>query len=387
MKNKTHLFLAIFVAFLFIVPQVSFAAWWNPASWLEKEKTIQLNATSTKNSEDLESATVFKSNNFSNNINTSFEKTGNKQDDLTDTVSDKLDGENTAELKETILRLQKEITLLQNKEQAKKSSTEPVEKIIYRDRTIEKPTEKIIYRDNVIEKPTEKIIYQEKIVEKPVEKVVYRDRIIERPVEKIIYQDRVVQGICSANSPSSASSESSSSEYSDYNFDYKWNNSFISCPITPRSIGIKKAVFKISDMPNIEVQKINDLKALEADGFKFTVGTSYPALHGRNKTSSYSLEENNNGTFVYFGGSIPICSDGADVMVSGASTGGTLSDISGAGRNIKAYLEQKGILIDGQDTTISQNGDLHFDIDTSPVPIMSEWEVWDYTTNKPVKIK
>lgn len=33
MKNKTSLFLAIFVVSLFIVPQVTFAAWWNPVSW------------------------------------------------------------------------------------------------------------------------------------------------------------------------------------------------------------------------------------------------------------------------------------------------------------------------------------------------------------------
>lgn len=390
MKNKISLLLVIFVASLLVVPQVSFAAWWNPVSWFEREKTIQLNATSTKNSEDLESATVFKSNNIPNNTDVSPGKTENKSSEFVNTVLNESNIENVAELKATIFQLQKEITLLQNKEQAKKTPTEPVEKIIYRDRIIEKPTEKIVYRDNITEKPTEKIIYQEKIVEKPVEKIVYRDRVIEKPVEKIIYQDRVVQGTCSANNiTSSASSESSSSssEYSDYNFDYKWSGSTFSCPITPRSIGIKKAVFKISDIPDIEVQKINDLKALEADGFKFTWGTSYPALHGRNKTSPYSLEENDNGTFVYFGGSIPICSDGAEVKVSGASTGGTLSDVSGAGRNIKAYLEQKGILIDGQNITISQNGDLHFDIDTSPVPVMSEWEVWDYTTNKPVKIK
>lgn len=357
MKNKISPFLVIFVASLFIVPQVSFAAWWNPVSWFEKEKTIQLNATSIKKSEDLESATVFKSNNIPNNTNTSFGKTENKSSEFVNTVLNESNIENVAELKATIFQLQKEITLLQNTEQAKKTPTEPVEKIIYRDRIIEKPTEKIVYRDNITEKPTEKIIYQEKIVEKPVEKIVYRDRVIEKPVEKIVYQDRIVQISCSSsnNSPSSAVSQSSSSssEYSDYNFDYEWDSyGVLSCPSTPRNIILKKAVIKISD------EGLQTLKTLEKDPIHTPV---IYRLHGVGIGSSYSknyvnLERQDDYTFVFFGGSIPLNCSGAynsiyiDIGVS--------SDMKNASTPIVNIM-----------------------------PAMSEWEVWDNTTNKPVKIK
>lgn len=33
MKNKTFLSITIFIAFLFIIPQITFAAWWNPGTW------------------------------------------------------------------------------------------------------------------------------------------------------------------------------------------------------------------------------------------------------------------------------------------------------------------------------------------------------------------
>lgn len=67
-----------------------------------------------------------------------------------------------------------------------------VEKVVYRDRNITKPVEKVIYRDRPIEKVVEKVVYRDRPVEKPVEKVVYKDRVIEKPVEKIVYKDKVV---------------------------------------------------------------------------------------------------------------------------------------------------------------------------------------------------
>lgn len=82
-----------------------------------------------------------------------------------------------------------------------------IEKVVYKDRIIEKPVEKIVYKDKVIEKPIEKVLYKDKvvykdrIVEKPVEKVVYKDKIIykERPVdkivEKVVYKDKAVEKI------------------------------------------------------------------------------------------------------------------------------------------------------------------------------------------------
>jgi outer membrane protein OmpA-like peptidoglycan-associated protein len=57
----------------------------------------------------------------------------------------------------------------------------PEEKVVVRERIVEKPVEKIVYRD----RPVEKIVYRDRVVEKPVEKIVYRDRVVEKPVEKI----------------------------------------------------------------------------------------------------------------------------------------------------------------------------------------------------------
>jgi len=53
------------------------------------------------------------------------------------------------------------------------------------------PAEKVVYRDRVVEKPVEKIVYQDRSVEKPVERIVYRDRVVEKPVEKVV--EKVVE--------------------------------------------------------------------------------------------------------------------------------------------------------------------------------------------------
>lgn len=348
MKNKTSLYLAIFVASLFIIPQITLAAWWNPASWFEREKMFQLNATSTKN-KVLESAIILKSHNISSSTTASFSKTENKPSELVNTVLDKSNTEDVAELKATIFQLQKEITLLQNKEQTKKVPAESIEKIIYRDRIIEKPIENIVYRDNIIEKPTEKIIYQDRVIEKPVEKVVYKDQI----VEKVIYKDRIIQESCAIQRSSSVASSEAVKEYSDYNFDYNWDSyGVLSCPSTPRSIVLKKAVIKISD------EGLQTLKALEKDPIHTPV---IYRLHGVGIGSSYSkdyvnLERQDDYTFVFFGGSIPLnCS-------------GTYNSI---------YIDI-GVSSDMKNASTPT---------VNSMPDMSEWEVWDNTTNKPVKIQ
>lgn len=170
--------------------------------------------------------------------------------------------------------------------------------------------------------------------------------------------------------------------YSDYNFNYHWELSAsantLSCPMTSRNIVIKKAVFKI---PDSALQKINELKGLEVDGFKVNVN-ALPSFetHIGSKSQSYSLEEVSPNTFVYFGNSVPVCGDGGTVTTP-ATIIGSLMDIS-QGRNVKVYLEQKGIVIDVNSTS---NGVI-FDLHSLPVPIMTEWEVWDNTTGKPVKI-
>ena len=148
--------------------------------------------------------------------------------------------------------------------------------------------------------------------------------------------------------------------------------------MTPRDIVIKKAVFKI---PDSELQKINILGGLEADGLKLIMPV-FPPLHARRANMSisdtYSLEETSPNTFVYFGGNIPICGDGGVVTIGGMT--GSLMDITNQGRNVKIYLAQKGITVD---VTSIANG-VGFNLRASP--IMTEWEIWDNTTNKPVKI-
>lgn len=47
--------------------------------------------------------------------------------------------------------------------------------------------EKVVYKDRIIEKPVEVVRIKEVIkkVEVPVEKIVYKDRIVEKPVEVV----------------------------------------------------------------------------------------------------------------------------------------------------------------------------------------------------------
>lgn len=58
------------------------------------------------------------------------------------------------------------------------------EKIVYRDRPVEKIVEKIVEKPIYVDhgtKQEEKVVY----IEKPVEKIVY----VDRPVEKIVYKE------------------------------------------------------------------------------------------------------------------------------------------------------------------------------------------------------
>lgn len=346
----------IFVASLFVIPRITLATWWNPVSWFEQEKVIQLNATSTKNN-DLESATVFKSHNISTSTTASFGKTENKPRELVNTILDDSNIADVAELKATILRLQKELTLLQSKDQqTNKIVTEtPVERIVYQDRIIEKPVEKIIYKDRIVEKLTEKVVYRDSVVEKPTEKIVYKDQI----VEKIIYKDRIIQESCTTQSSSSVASSEAVKEYSDYNFDYKWNSDWnypgvLSCPSTSRNIILKKAVIKISD------EGLQTLRTLEKTTLPNT-SNALPIvyrLYTGTGNSYVSLERQDDYTFVWFGGSIPLNCSGA------------------TNNSLSFYLGASWEWANASTPRIS-----------SVIPIMSQWEIWDGTTNKPVKIK
>ena len=179
-------------------------------------------------------------------------------------------------------------------------------------------------------------------------------------MEKIVYQDRIVQGTCNTNNTSSAISESSSSssEYSDYNFDYKWNSDWnyggvLSCPPTPRNIILKRAVIKISE------EGLQTLRTLEKTTLPNT-SNALPIvyrLYTGTGNSYVSLERQDDYTFVWFGGSIPL-------------------NCSGTTNSLSFYLGASWEWANASTPRIS-----------SVIPVMSQWEVWDNTTNKPVKIQ
>lgn len=69
------------------------------------------------------------------------------------------------------------------------------EKIVYKDRPVEKVIEKVVYKDRPIqkEKVVEKIVYKDRVVET----VLYKDRPIQKAqvIEKVVYKDRPVEKI------------------------------------------------------------------------------------------------------------------------------------------------------------------------------------------------
>ncbi len=191
-----------------------------------------------------------------------------------------------------------------------------------------------------------------------------------------------------STSPSNPSPSSNSvvDQYSSYNFDYQWNEDKLTCPMTLRNIVIKKAVFQV---PESELQMVNTLRGFETDGFKLVIQQKTPILvteitsPGTNRVGRayYNLEASDQNTFVYFSDNMHllpgICRDEGTATISSRSSA-TLTDITDQGRNIFIYLSQvKGI------SDRSRTGQM--DIRVSP--IMSKWEVWDGTENKPVKIK
>ena len=174
----------LFISLIFLTPQTVSAVWWNPGTWWKKdvsqeelkqdivkekpnvvkqEKKPIIN-TSSKNKETLKVELPA--------------QTSNLQSEL-QMVKGEIENKNTEinSLKKTLAELQK--NLAQENPQCKQIVIE-----------------KVVYKDRVIEKPTEKIVFQDKIIEKLVEKIVYQDRIVENPVEKKVYSDKLIQGSC-----------------------------------------------------------------------------------------------------------------------------------------------------------------------------------------------
>lgn len=76
--------------------------------------------------------------------------------------------------------------------QATPSKAQATEKIVYKDRIVTQ--EKVVYKDRPVEKEkvVEKIIYKDRPIEKIVEKVIYKDRPVEKVVIKTVVQEKSV---------------------------------------------------------------------------------------------------------------------------------------------------------------------------------------------------
>lgn len=323
-----------------VVPQMAMASWWNPVSWFTtkgENSSIGLGLSTTTNT-----LIVHDTESFKKNRNTAESVADTKRTSSVDDRTLLVKAEKEIEvLKGTILNLQKEINQLKGI----KPNTKEVTK-----ETLE---EKVIHRDGLIEKSGSV------------------------PVSASV--GGVDRG--STTVPVATAIDSPAIEYSNYNFNYKWSLDrsayILSCPMTPRNIVVKRAVFKI---PDSAIQTISTLRDLEAVGFKVNMNAVGLKSNFGNKSQSYSTEEVKMNTFEYFGGSIPICRDGRTIMVS--NIGGSITDFD-QGRKIKAHLDNRGIIVNATST----DGGVTFYLDESLIPIMPEWEIWDNTTNKPVKVK
>lgn len=98
---------------------------------------------------------------------------------------------------EKILALQAQLNaantvISQLKNTPKKASVQQAQ-VVYKDRIVTQ--EKVVYKDRIVTK--EKIVYRDRPIEKEkvIEKIVYKDRPVEKIVEKIVYKDRPVEKV------------------------------------------------------------------------------------------------------------------------------------------------------------------------------------------------
>lgn len=353
--KKTLIFLAIIAL---VSPQIALASWWNPVSWFDREEnsSMELDFSTTTNARIIHDTADVRENKNITEPTVDPKRNSSGKDATLLAIAEK----EIEVLKETILLLQKEISQLKG--------TSPKAKEVVR----EIPVGKIEYRDRVIERPTERIVYKDRAVEKLVTVPT------PAPISEMVTESTLVPATATISSPAVV--------YSDYSFNYQWNlregGNELSCPTTtPRDVVVKKAVFQI---PEGEMKKLNELKTLEADGLKISteqiLSLQSKWLGGAN-AGVYSVEQKSSNTFVYSGVGIPICGDGGTVLIR--EIFGSITDLA-QGRNITLYLAQKGITVEVKDNTSNQVADANFTLQISPV--MSEWEVWDNTTNKPVKV-
>ncbi len=135
--------------------------------------------------------------------------------------------------------------------------------------------------------------------------------------------------------------ETTSSGYSDFNFSYVLTTNKITFPFsTSRDIVIKKAVFHIRETDIGDTRKIGSIQRLE-------VSTSTAS-----KPLYYNLE-NSGSKFTFLGTGIAL--KGKEIMVINVS----IANSSGGKETETFYM----------------------------VPDFSEWEVWDNTTDKPVRVE
>lgn len=182
---------------------------------------------------------------------------------------------------------------------------------------------------------------------------------------------------CQGGVSSPTTSQSCTPEiiYSDYNFDYEWgyeapdpniyspsnapNNAWLTCPATYRNIQLRKTLFEISFG---DAEKLQQMKNKKDINHQYLLSAkliiSYNLSSGRRASETFDLEQKDDNIFVFVGNTVAICGNSAVVAIK----------ISAALYPIDVPSELP----------------IYFYPDI--IPQMSEWEVWDYTTNKPVKI-
>lgn len=189
-------------------------------------------------------------------------------------------------------------------------------------------------------------IIQEKIVEKT---ITVDNLELQKQINSLLQENADLRvkvssltsslNICKATPVSKP--ETTSSEYSDFNFTYNVGVSKITFPFsTSRDIVIKKAVFNIKEAGSRDTRKVGSTQRLE-------VSTSTAS-----KPLYYNLE-NSGSTFTFLGTGIPL--KGKETMVINVS----IANNSGGKETETFYM----------------------------VPDFSQWEVWDNTTDKPVRVE
>ena len=138
MKNK----IPIILLFSLMIPNLAFAAWWNPITWFVRENPDQLEELEAENSVETPDAA---------NPDTENVSLPTRPEDLQSELQTAR--KEIQEMNTEISSLKKALAVLQKNLASANPQCKPaiVEKIVYQDRIVERPVEKIVYRDRVVQ--------------------------------------------------------------------------------------------------------------------------------------------------------------------------------------------------------------------------------------------